>query len=105
MESQSQKLISILEATVSLLKLCDTQTCKAYCGYLKRLLLQLNRHHELHKVAADILKIYGGMGSFNDLGIYKDSNLLREEDIKFEQVTTELFLACKEAIASSRGGQ
>lgn len=70
MESQSQKLISILEATVSLLKLCDTQTCAAYCGYLERLLLQLNGPHELHKVAADILKIYGGMGSFNDSGIF-----------------------------------
>lgn len=103
MESQSQKLISILEAIVPLLKLCDTQTCAAYRGYLENILIQLNRPHELHKVAADILKIYGGMGSFNDSGIFKNSKILLEEDIKFGKLCTELFLACEKAIAASRG--
>lgn len=93
MESQSQKIISILS-------LCDLRACERYRSYLEKILLQLNRLHELHKIAEEILKIYGGMDSFNDTGIYKDFNLLRDEDIKFDNLSDELFLACKEAIAA-----
>lgn len=105
MESQSQKLILLIEEIVSLLGLCDTERCLFYRNYLEKRLHLLNRPHELHKVAEDISKIYGGMGSFNDMGICKNSNLLIDDDLKFENLHNEPFLACERVIVASRQAQ
>ncbi|WP_436286838.1 DUF6966 domain-containing protein [Yersinia frederiksenii] len=39
----------------------------------------------------DLLRLYGGMGSLNDLLIYKDGVLLINENEELDQIRSELF--------------
>jgi hypothetical protein len=42
-----------------------------------------------------ILRLYGGMGSFNDIIIYKNGVLLVEKTNEFDELKTNLFDLCK----------
>ncbi len=42
---------------------------------------------------SDIMGIYGGMGSFNDLILYKNGNLMIEETTCLDELRTNLFKA------------
>lgn len=103
MESQSQKITSLIEEMLPLLKMSDTRLCAYYHDFLDNILVQLKRPHELHKIAENILKIYGGMATFSDVLIYKNKEILMVETEKFEDLSDALFMACKEAVAASRG--
>ena len=42
-------------------------------------------------IAPVVLPMYGGMGSLNDLVLYKDGQPLAEENIEFDALRTELY--------------
>lgn len=42
----------------------------------------------------DILAIYGGIGSFNDIVLYKDGQLLMPENIEFDDLRSQLYQLC-----------
>jgi len=42
-----------------------------------------------------VLRLYGGMGSFNDIVIYKNGELLIEKTNEFDELKTNLFELCK----------
>lgn len=46
---------------------------------------------EVQQIKKEILSIYGGMGSFNDLVLYKDNKLLIEENNQLDKLRKELF--------------
>lgn len=102
MEHPSQKIISLIEEILLLLKLCDTRDCKYYHDFLEYTLNQLNKPHELDKIAENILRAYGGMATFSDVVICNGGKLLPTEDLKFGDLRESLFLACEDVIAKSR---
>ena len=46
----------------------------------------------------ELLGIYGGMGSFSDLVLYKDNRLLHEENNKLDLLRRELFEIINESL-------
>jgi hypothetical protein len=44
--------------------------------------------------AASIRVMYGGMGSFNDLVLYRNGQLLRAENDEFDALRSELYQLC-----------
>jgi hypothetical protein len=44
--------------------------------------------------ATKILSMYGGMGSLNDLVLYKNGQLLMAENNEFDMLRTELYELC-----------
>src|ERR1700722_6776333 len=103
MESQSQKMISIIEKMLPLLDFSHSPSAMHYHSFFEYILGQLNHPHELHKIAQNILQIYGGMGTFGDLILQKDRKMLLDENVQFEYLRNELYKACEEAIIETRG--
>lgn len=103
MESQSQKIIKIIEEILKLLKKCDEPDCEYYGNFFEFILSELNKPHELAHIAENILNTYGGMATFSDVAIYKDGKYLIIEGDKFHELREALFIACEDVIASSRG--
>ena len=46
---------------------------------------------------ARILALYGGMGSLNDLVLYKNGRLLVAENVELDALRSELYQLCHEA--------
>ena len=46
--------------------------------------------------AAGILSMYGGMGSLNDLILYKNGQLLAAENVELDALRTRLYQLCHE---------
>ena len=44
-------------------------------------------------LARDVLRIFGGMGSFSDLVLYEDGNLLLDETVQLDELRKRLFVA------------
>jgi hypothetical protein len=80
-------------------------TVREYCVSIRELLIQTEEynwvklfnnfiedieHNEENKYR-NILKIYGGMGSFNDLVLYKDGKSCIRENNEFSQLRTALY--------------
>lgn len=43
-----------------------------------------------------ILSMYGGMGSLNDIVLYKDGEVVPQKNREFDALRTELYKLCKE---------
>lgn len=102
MEYKSSEMIQILNQIIKVLKISDGPTAKYFCEFLIYTLDQLHKPHELHKIAENILKIYGGMGSFSDVLIFSKGECLRKECDELNALRTKLFKQCEAAIEEAR---
>lgn len=98
METKSKTMIEKIEKIVELLKMSDEPDSIYYHDFLAFSLSQLNKPHELNKIAENILKTYGGMATFSDVAILKNGEYLKDMQDEFSQLRTELFLLCEEVI-------
>lgn len=46
---------------------------------------------------SNILGMYGGMGSFNDIVLYKNGQPLISENIEFDELREQLYELCKQS--------
>jgi hypothetical protein len=95
-ESTSQKIITLIENILPLLQLSDYELCAYYYDFFEKILAQLKKPHDIAQIAQHILKAYGGMATFGDAAIWKDGEILFEEQDKFADLRTALFLVCNE---------
>ncbi len=102
MEYKSNEMIKTINEIIKLLKMCDHKAAEYYCNFLIYTFGQLNKPHELHKIAENILKIYGGMGSFNDITIFSKGEYLIQEGDEFSVLREKLFKQCEAAIEDAR---
>jgi len=105
METTSQTIIVTIERVIQLLKMSEGSDAKYFCEFLVYTLDQLNKPHELDKIAENILKIYGGMGTFGDVVIHKNRAYFDEAHDEFDKLRTKLFLQCEDAIEEARGAE
>ena len=96
MESSSQKIIKIITNIMSMLKENGGVTSMWHYDFFKDILEKLNRPHDINKVVNNIMPIFGGMGTFNDLILHKNSIPLIKENDQLADLSDQLFLACKE---------
>lgn len=54
-------------------------------------------HSDSDKTLDIILAMYGGMGSLNDIVLFKDGVLMDAENMAFDALRTQLYQACKES--------
>ncbi len=47
-------------------------------------------------VCVDVISMYGGMGSLNDLVLYKDGQPLRKENDELDALRSKLYALCHE---------
>lgn len=94
MQTQSQKIINSLNDIIVLLDSTREESACFYSDIFKNYLKILNGPHEPNEMAKNILKMFGGMGTFNDLVLYRDGILLRKENDLLDELTTQLFDAC-----------
>ena len=100
METKSQEIIQTIEKMVFYIRNSNGCDSEYYNDFFIYILSELNKPHELNKIAENILKIYGGMGTFGDFGLYKDGNLIDiNEDQKFDQLREKLYTQCQEGWA------
>jgi hypothetical protein len=103
METRSQKMIATIEKIIQLMKMSDSPSTEYFCDFFIYILGGLNKPHQLHRIAENILRAYGGMGTFGDVAIWKDGGILMKEQDEFDALREILYVQCKEAIAEARG--
>ncbi|MDP8169705.1 hypothetical protein QJU96_00150 [Pasteurella skyensis] len=59
---------------------------------------ELKTPNEKNIFQRKLLNIYGGMGSFSDLVLYKDNNLMYEENCELDTLREELFKELKKSL-------
>lgn len=79
----------ILERMEEILRLGDPVTWIEAIKKIKQELL-INPEFAIR----DILVIYGGIGSFNDIVLYKNGQLLIPENIEFDDLRAQLYQLC-----------
>lgn len=67
-----------------------------WANSLERLSEDLAEHPK--EVAREILSLYGGMGSFNDLVLYDRGVLLKEQNIELDELRAALFRQCQDLL-------
>ncbi len=86
-------ITSILERMTQLLENTSSTEWLKPLGELK-----LNVLGDEKGTARDILRLYGGTGSLNDIILYKGTELLVAETTEFSVLRKELFEKCKTAL-------
>ncbi|WP_461632407.1 DUF6966 domain-containing protein [Labilibaculum euxinus] len=82
--------MSIKEICIELIKILEKNNEKQWALAFEEIV----EDYELSDskdISRRILKFYGGMGSFNDLVIYKDNKLIVNENNKLDELRSMLF--------------
>jgi hypothetical protein len=82
------------ESIIKLLSISDSNSSQHFLGLLRRYIKTLDSSPEY--AVQDILALFGGMGSFDDLLLYKDGRLLKEENSSLSVLKSKLFKSCCE---------
>ena len=98
-------MIKTIERIIFLLKMSEGSDAKYFCEFLVYTLDQINKPHELDKIAENILKIYGGMATFGDVVIHKNRAYFDEAHDEFEELREKLYQQCKDAVKEARGAE
>lgn len=80
----------ILKRIVELLRLGQRDD---WGNAVEKFLLEIGRSP--NTAAAGILSMYGGMGSLNDLILYKNGQPLVAENIELDELRSELYQLCR----------
>ena len=57
--------------------------------------INLDSNQSLKSISKDILSIYGGAGSVNDIVFYKEGQSLTDKNNEFDELRTHLYELCK----------
>ncbi len=81
---------SIIERIIELLvSVGESNWADAFKSFRQR--LASSDSESLETLRGDILRVYGGMGSFNDLVLYEEGQPLIKENQVLDKLRTELF--------------
>ena len=87
----SKKIQSVLARMVVLLHFSGRDDWAKALGKL-----EAKTRSDANANYAEILSMYGGMGSLNDLILYKSGQLLLEESDEFDSLRSDLYRLCRE---------
>ena len=85
-----QSVVVTLEKISTLVRICSEESWAA--GFLR---LSQEFADAPQATKDKIVSLYGGMGSFNDLVLYRDGKLLLSENNELDQLRSELFQLCR----------
>lgn len=89
---QKQKIINTISDIIEILEKTDeSEWLKSF----KYFLTIIDKEENGVAFKNEVLKIYGGMGSFNDLVLYRDGILLKDENNKLNKLRKSLFILLK----------
>ena len=91
-------LIPLLEKIVKLLLSVEEDNWSAALENFRDRCNQIESERDVKILQSEILRIYGGMGSFSDLVLYSRGKVLVEENQKLDELRKELF----EAVCENR---
>lgn len=102
MEKLFSDLKLVIYEIVSLLEKTSSSVWKEeFIHFHKKLLnLSLSDRDALKDFSRDILKVYGGMGSFSDFVLYKEGESYIEENNRLALLRSKLFKICTEIIST-----
>ncbi len=92
MSADSRFLAVVTEITSLLQAVQQRQWTKAFEDWSAR--LQFSTRADIGAVGREILRAYGGMGSFNDLVLYRSGQLCVSENRRLDALRRELFEVC-----------
>lgn len=94
-------LISIIESVIELLVSAgETNWAAAFIDFRKQ--CDNPDVDNLERLRGEILRIYGGMGSFNDLVLYEQGQPMIKENQKLDKLRKELFYLKRQVMQYSK---
>lgn len=85
------KLLNVLNKITELLTSVDEKNWNKTFKYFINEAHEIKTENEKKNLLSKILQIYGGLGSFSDLVIYVNGQVMIKENIKLEELRKELF--------------
>lgn len=100
--TQSQDMINVVKGIMEAIECGNTGKEDVWYKYFHVVLNKLNKPHDLSILAKDILPIFGGMGTFNDLVLHKDPvTPLIEENDRMNLLSDKLFSLCEDILGEN----
>ena len=97
--TQSQEMILLTQEIMTLIEVDMVGKDEYYYAFFNAVLEKLNKPHDLEFLAKNIIPVFGGMGTFNDLILHKNQTTpLIEENKKLSKLKTKLFVLCKQIL-------
>lgn len=93
MHTGEYNLLILFDEIITILNSFDESNWTiTFKTFKKKLALAENNKELLIELSSDVLKIYGGLGSFSDLILYDiKGKLARDETAQLDQLRTKLF--------------
>lgn len=88
--NQYESAVLILEEMATLL---DMAGIRDWAEGLRR--VGSYAESEASVLYSTVLRMYGGSGSLNDIVLYQNGELLKEENKKFDELRSELYMICR----------
>ncbi|MCT4648344.1 MAG: hypothetical protein N4A74_25375 [Carboxylicivirga sp.] len=82
--------MNIKELSIEILELLEKNNEKSWSLVFKKIVDDCDSS-DIKTLKRSILKYYGGMGSFNDLIIYKDGKVFIDENNRLDDLRSKLF--------------
>ncbi|BBE08873.1 Uncharacterized protein MCB1EB_0712 [Mycoavidus cysteinexigens] len=96
--TQAEDIKLILIEMLALLKLSNAKEWEKTIQKLSYEILDIP-----NETKREILSLYGGMGSLNDLILHKDGYPLKKENDEFDSLKTQLYDLCREDLIVGKG--
>ncbi|MCS5709796.1 hypothetical protein CC99x_012890 [Candidatus Berkiella cookevillensis] len=100
--TQSQEMIHLVTEVMNTIECGYRGKENSWYKFFGTILERLNKPHSVDKIARDIISVYGGMGTFNDLVLHKNQiTMLQEENDKLEQLRHDLYILCEKILTNT----
>ncbi len=85
------KIIDVLDKLILLLANVNEENWKGSLINFRKSFSSIKNNQDFKLIKHDILRIYGGMGSFSDLVLYRDGQVLIKENKSIHLMRNDLF--------------
>lgn len=88
-QRRQKRILAVVKSVCSVMEQTDEEI---FSYNFQRFYRELRRENcDRRYVYRKILGMYGGMGSFNDIALYKDGTILKSENTKLSKLSEQLY--------------
>jgi hypothetical protein len=93
-----KNLKQILDEIISVLSIAGESNWNSAIKNFRSRCDLVSDSNDQKELIADLIRIFGGMGSFSDLVLYNQGNLMQRETMQLDALRTKLFEAAKKLL-------
>lgn len=93
-----KNIMNILDEIISVLSSAGETNWNSAMNNFRNRCDLVSSSNDQKELISDLIRIFGGMGSFSDLVLYNQGNLMQRETIQLDALREKLFEAAKKLL-------